>query len=52
MRIKVLMAIGNLSKGGAERQCRLVANHLDPSIFEPIIMFFHEGPPLRDGRAR
>jgi len=42
--LKILMAIGNLSKGGAEHQCCLLANNLQPDRYRVGIMYFHEGP--------
>ncbi len=42
--LKVLHVIGSLSKGGAEFQCRQLANHLDPDRYEVSILCFDEGP--------
>jgi glycosyltransferase involved in cell wall biosynthesis len=44
MKVKVLHAIGSLSKGGAEFQCRQLANHLDPERYDVSILCFDEGP--------
>jgi hypothetical protein len=44
MKIKILHAIGSLSKGGAEFQCRQLANHLDPARYDVAILCFDEGP--------
>jgi glycosyltransferase involved in cell wall biosynthesis len=44
MKIKILHAIGSLSKGGAEFQCRQLANHLDPARYEVSILCFDGGP--------
>jgi glycosyltransferase involved in cell wall biosynthesis len=43
-KIKILHAIGSLSKGGAEFQCRQLANHLDPARCDVAILCFDEGP--------
>lgn len=43
-KIKVLHAIGSLSKGGAEFQCRQLANHLDPERYHVAILCFDGGP--------
>jgi glycosyltransferase involved in cell wall biosynthesis len=42
--IKVLHAIGSLSKGGAELQCRLLANHIDAEKYDVSILCFDGGP--------
>lgn len=42
--LKILHAIGSLSKGGAEFQCRQLANHLDPAQFDVSILCFDGGP--------
>lgn len=42
--LKVLHAIGSLSKGGAEFQCRQLANHLDPDRYDVSILCFDGGP--------
>ena len=42
--LKVLHVIGSLSKGGAEFQCRQLANHLDPNRYDVSILCFDEGP--------
>jgi len=44
MKIKILHAIGSLSKGGAEFQCRQLANHLDPARYDVAILCFDGGP--------
>ena len=44
MKLKLLHAIGSLSKGGAEFQCRQLANHLDPKHYDVSILCFDEGP--------
>jgi glycosyltransferase involved in cell wall biosynthesis len=44
MKLKLLHAIGSLSKGGAEFQCRQLANHLDPERYDVSILCFDEGP--------
>lgn len=41
---KICHAIGSLSKGGAEFQCRQLANHLDPERYDVSILCFGEGP--------
>jgi glycosyltransferase involved in cell wall biosynthesis len=43
-RLKILHAIGSLSKGGAEFQCRQLANHLDPDRYDVSILCFDGGP--------
>ncbi|WP_309396716.1 glycosyltransferase [Cerasicoccus maritimus] len=43
MKLSVLMAIGNLSKGGAEHQCRLLMNNLDPARYRIGAMYLYEG---------
>lgn len=44
MKIKILHVIGSLSKGGAEFQCRQLANNLDPARYDVAILCFDEGP--------
>ena len=44
MKTKILHAIGSLSKGGAEFQCRQLASHLDPARYDVGILCFDEGP--------
>ncbi len=44
MKLKLLHAIGSLSKGGAEFQCRQLANHLDPARYDVAILCFDGGP--------
>ena len=44
MKIKILHAIGSLSKGGAEFQCSQLANNLDSSRYDVVILCFDEGP--------
>ena len=44
IKIKILHAIGSLSKGGAEFQCRQLANHLDPARYDVAILCFDGGP--------
>lgn len=39
-----MQAIGCLSKGGAEFQCRQLANGLDPERYDASILYLHEGP--------
>jgi len=41
---KILHAIGSLSKGGAEFQCRQLANHLDQEHYDVSILCFDGGP--------
>ena len=41
---RVLHAIGHLSMGGAEFQCSQLANNLDSSRYEVVILCFDEGP--------
>ena len=43
-KIRILHAIGNLSMGGAEQQCRLLTNNLNTELFEVSIICFNEGP--------
>ena len=44
MKTKILHAIGSLSKGGAEFQCRQLANNLNPSRYDVSILCFDGGP--------
>ena len=44
VKIKILHAIGSLSKGGAEFQCRQLASNLDPDRYDVSILCFDEGP--------
>ena len=43
-KLKIIHAIGSLSKGGAEFQCRQLANHLGPERYDVSILCFDEGP--------
>ena len=47
-RIKVLLPIYGLDGGGAERVVANLANHLDPNVFDPVLVLLHSGGQYRE----